>query len=545
MNVVIYARYSSHNQNEQSIEGQIQVCMEFAERNGYNVIGLYKDEAKSGTSDNRPQFQKMIADSASGAFEGILVYQLDRFARNRYDSATNKAKLKKNGVKVLSARENISDDASGILMESVLEGMAEYYSQELSQKVKRGMSINAEKFFYNGGNIPFGLTLKDVPIPIGANGKMVVKKQFDIDPVKAPIVQKIFDMYVQGHTMADIIRYLNERNIKTSFGKPFNKNSIRAIILNKKYTGVYSYNGKETPNIIPRIVTDEVFYAAQEKLLKNKEAPARARAKTEYLLTTKLFCGACQEMMIGVSGTSQSGSLYTYYGCKGNQHHKCTRKNISRDYIENLVINKAKELLTSENINAIAHAVYKTVCQTQDNTRLKQLQRDFINLEKQKANLFASLKICNIDSVKKSIFEEIANVEKQKLDIDAQIKLEEHSIVHITEKEIKAFLRSLKTNDYTDIKYKRMLINVLINRVYWYEKNIIIVFNIQNNSGDMVKANIPTISEIEKSLKRTEICSFKGSMAGVLRLELRLVVLETIVLTIDTIPLCFFNQHLC
>jgi len=156
MNVVIYTRFSSHSQNEQSIEGQLKECYEYAERNGYTIITEYVDRAISGTTDNRPEFQKMIADSGKKHFQGVLVYQLDRFARNRFDSATYKARLKKNGVRVLSARENISEDASGILMEAMLEGMAEYYSVELAQKIKRGMDINAEKCLSTGGNVALG-----------------------------------------------------------------------------------------------------------------------------------------------------------------------------------------------------------------------------------------------------------------------------------------------------------------------------------------------------------------------------------------------------
>lgn len=156
MNVVIYARYSSHSQTEQSIEGQLQVCYEYAQRNGYSVVGEYIDRAQSGTTDSRTEFQRMICDSDRRTFTGVLVYQLDRFARNRYDSAINKAKLKKNGVRVLSAKENITDDASGILIEGVLESMAEYYSVELSQKIRRGMTLNAEKCLSNGSNPGLG-----------------------------------------------------------------------------------------------------------------------------------------------------------------------------------------------------------------------------------------------------------------------------------------------------------------------------------------------------------------------------------------------------
>ena len=201
MNLVFYGRNSDSGQSEQSIEGQRKVCYEYAERNGYKIIGEYLDRALTGTSDSRPGFLRMIADSAKRQFQGILVYQLDRFARNRYDSATYKAKLKKNGVKVLSARENISDDASGILMEAVLEGMAEYYSAELSQKVKRGMALTAQKCLFTGSGVPLGYK--------------VVDRKFTIDEEAAPIVKRIFEMYLAGNTMAEIIRYLNENGVKT------------------------------------------------------------------------------------------------------------------------------------------------------------------------------------------------------------------------------------------------------------------------------------------------------------------------------------------
>ncbi len=156
MKLVIYARYSSHSQTEQSIEGQLIACYDYAKNNGHTVVGEYIDRAQSGTTDNRIEFQRMIADSDRHTFDGVLVYQLDRFARNRFDSAVNKAKLKKNGVRVLSARENINDDASGILVEGILESMAEYYSAELSQKIRRGMDINAEKCLSNGSNPGLG-----------------------------------------------------------------------------------------------------------------------------------------------------------------------------------------------------------------------------------------------------------------------------------------------------------------------------------------------------------------------------------------------------
>ena len=159
MNAVIYARYSSSNQTEASIEGQMRECNEYAKKNGINIVGTYIDRARSATTDNRPDFKKMIKDSSNKKFDAVIVWKLDRFARNRYDSAKYKAPLKKNGVKVISITEHISDDPNGIILESMLEGMAEYYSKELSVKVIRGRTENALKCKSIGGNIPIGYVI--------------------------------------------------------------------------------------------------------------------------------------------------------------------------------------------------------------------------------------------------------------------------------------------------------------------------------------------------------------------------------------------------
>ena len=136
---VVYARYSSDNQTEQSIEGQLRVCREYAQRNNIVILDTYIDRAMTGTNDNRPDFQRMLRDSAARRWDYVLVYKLDRFSRNKYETAIHKKTLHDNGVKVLSAMENIPDTPEGIILESLLEGMNQYYSAELSQKIKRGM----------------------------------------------------------------------------------------------------------------------------------------------------------------------------------------------------------------------------------------------------------------------------------------------------------------------------------------------------------------------------------------------------------------------
>lgn len=503
MNVVIYTRYSSHNQNEQSTIGQMEVCKKFCERNDFNIIGEYKDEAKSGTKDDREQFLKMIKDSEKGTFQGIVVYQLDRFARNRYDSAIYKAKLKKNNVRVMSAKENINDDASGILMESVLEGMAEYYSAELGQKVKRGMKINADNHYYNGGTVPLGYTLKEVESDIrDALGRKIKKKIFVIDEEKARIIKKIFEMYLEGSTMAEIIRYLNKLNFKTAFDNEFGKNSIRSILTNKRYNGIYTYNGKETKGGIPQIIDDLTFEMVQEKMKTNKKAPARARAKTDYLLTTKLFCGHCKEMMTGTSGTSKSGKLHTYYGCVGARKKVCDKKNVQKDFIEDLVIAKARELLTSERIDKIAQGVVELVKKERDNSTIRKLNRQIKELEKEKDNLFSSLKVCHIDSVKKSIFEEMAKMENEINQLKNDLLIEESQCVNVNKTQIKFFLNHIKNGNVDDIRYKKAIINTLVNKVFLYDDSLTIIFNTQDKQYE---GKMPNINELE--------CSFLGNTA--------------------------------
>lgn len=484
MNVVIYARYSSHSQTEQSIEGQLAECKRFAKQNNFTIIGEYIDRALSATTDNRPQFLKMIEDSNKKTFNGVLVYQLDRFARNRYDSATYKAKLKKNNVRVFSARENISDDASGILMESVLEGMAEYYSAELSQKVKRGMEINASKCLSTGGTIPLGF-------------KISSDKKYIIDTDNAHIVKEIFKMYINGFTMADIGKHMNDMNYKTALGNAFTKNSIRGILSNKKYIGTYTYNGKEYPNSIPAIIDTETFEEAQIILFKNRKATAHNKAKTDYLLTTKLFCGHCKEMMVGVCGTSKTKKIHYYYSCNNHRKKLCNKTNVKKEVIETLVIEKARQSLTDNMIDKIANSIVSLVEKEQNSSKLDDLYQALKNNEKQKSNLIDSLKFCEFDSVKKSICEEIEKLDKQFVSIQDEINFTKSQHLQITVPEIEFFLKSLRNGNIDDIYYKKHLINILINKVYLYDDYLIIIFNAKENG---LEEKVPIIEDLESSL---------------------------------------------
>ncbi len=477
------------NKQNSQYNGQLKVCYEYAKRNDYNIIAEYIDRATTGTNADREQFQKMIKDSEKKAFQGVLVYQFDRFARNRYDSATYKNKLKKNGVRVISARENITDDASGILMESVLEGMAEYYSVELSQKVKRGMAINGEKCLYNGGYIEIGLKVDKE------------SRKYQIDEETAPIVRKMFEMYRGGNTIVQIMQYLK------SIGITYTKGRIRNVLENKKYIGTYTYKGKETPNVIPPIIDNELFEDVQKILTKNKKSRSRLKTKTEYILTTKLFCGHCKDMMVGISGTSRNGKVHNYYSCNNSRRKRCNKQNVTKEYIENIVVEKTRNILTDEHINEIANKIYELAQkEMNDNTNLKRLQKQMKENEQQNKNLIDSLKMCNIDSIRQSIFDEIQVMEQQHKEIEKDLLLESMQNVVITIPEIKFFLNEMRKGNVEDMRYRKMLVNTLINKVYLYDDNITFIFNSQSRPYN---EKIPNIKELEEKLGAVQECSYK------------------------------------
>lgn len=480
MNVVIYARFSSHNQTEQSIEGQLQVCYDFAQRNDMTVVHEYIDRAISGTTDNRQQFQKMIEDSKKRNFEAVLVYQLDRFARNRFDSAINKAKLRENGVKVVSAKENISDDPSGIILEAVLEGYNEYYSVELSQKIKRGMSVSISKRKILGGQCPLGFKIDKE------------NKTYIIDEETAPIVRQIFQMYANGESVATIIDTLNSQNYTTSTGSQFNKNSLNKLLQNKKYIGSYMYKGEELEkDVFPKIVPIDVFERVQHRIEKARKAPATAKAFEEYLLTTKLYCGHCKNMMIGVSGTSKTGKKHCYYSCNGVKKKICKKKSVQKRYIEDLVIAECRKVLTDTNIDKIANKVMFLIEQEKDTEKIRILRHKLKKNKIEKQNLLKSLKYGASDTIRKIIFEEIEALDNKEKLLNAEIEKEKMRALPLELSEIKFFLTHLRSGDIDDIKYKRALVSMLINKIYLYDDKMTIVFNTQSTpvevSADLIK----------------------------------------------------------
>lgn len=266
MKVAAYARYSSENQRDESIEAQLSAIEEFCKREGHKIVATYTDRALSATTDDRPEFLQMIRDAEKGLFEAVIVHKIDRFARNRYDSAFYKRRLKMAGVERISVTERLDGSPESVILESVLEGMAEYYSKNLAREVMKGLRENAKQAKFTGGIPPLGYNIdKD--------------KNYVLNEQEAPAVRMIFDLYLQDKGYTETINTLNLHGYKTKRGNSFRKNSIHDILRNPIYAGYYTYcRGTKKkhryvkrddtiviPDAVPAIITKEEYERVKEK----------------------------------------------------------------------------------------------------------------------------------------------------------------------------------------------------------------------------------------------------------------------------------------
>lgn len=477
---VIYARYSSSGQREESIEGQLRDCYEFAKKNGLTIVGEYIDKALTGKTDKRPDFQRMMRDCERGVFKAVICWKMDRFARNRYDSAMHKYKLKKNGVRIFYAKEVIPEGPEGIILESVMEGYAEYYSENLSQNVKRGYYDSALELKTLGQTV---LGLRK-----GPDGR------FEIDPATAPIVRRIFEEYAAGERALDIYRRLNEEGHRTSRGGLFNKNSIRRILQNEKYIGVYEYQDIRVENGIPAIVSRELFDKCQTMVERHHRAPA-AQRDTNFLLTTKLFCGHCGEPMTGDGGTGKSGRVYSYYICNGRRAHKCQKERANKDWIEQLVVDELVSLIHSDGfIEEIADRCMEFQKREKDRSALHALEARLKDNEKAIQNMMAAIEAGIITPSTKT---RLMELEAEHAQIEKGIAKELIEDPEIERDQVIYFLERFRDGDVTDEMYRAFLVDTFLNAVYLYDDDRLVL--VLNYSGENSKVTLDIVDKATSS----------------------------------------------
>ena len=522
MNAVIYARFSSDRQREASIEGQIRECTEYAQRNNINLVGSYIDRALSASKDTekRLDFQRMIRDSGKGLFDTVLVWKLDRFARDRYDSAHYKHILKKNGVKVVSATEPISNGPEGIILESMLEGMAEYYSAELSEKIHRGQKENALKGLNNGGSIPMGYQLDRET------------QKLTLDPLTAPIVNEIFKRYAAGETTKALRDDLDRRKIRTKFGNPIGYPTLNLILKNRKYIGEYRYQDVVIPGGIPAIVSQELFDKVQARLEKHRQTPASAKAPDQYLLTTKLFCGKCGAAMVGESGKSK-GKVYRYYKCCTAKKQGCSKRAVRKEWIENLVVQQTMRVVLDQKLmERITDKLWEM--QGAESYDLKILERQLSEIDTGIENMVNAIQQGIITPSTK---QRLASLEQQKAQMEQQILKEKIARPVLSRGQIKCFLDSFKNTDVTDEAQRQHLIDCFVNSVYVFDDRIVITFNYKGGTktiplsavqvSDLVSVSPPSRNPC--SLRAARVSGFFGIFSAVRewRTQCRLVLLRT------------------
>ena len=487
MTAVIYARYSSDSQREASIEGQLRDCKDYAEKNGITVVGTYIDRAYSAKTDDRPDFQRMIKDSAKKIFDVVLVWKLDRFARNRFDAVNYKYQLEKNGVHLVSAMEPISQGPEGIMVESMLIGMAEYYSAELALKVARGERENALQCKYNGGIVPLGFT-------IGKEDRL-----YHIDPETAPIVQEIFTRYANGEPAEKIAASLNERGLRTRTGKPFVKNSFFQIFRNRRYIGEYRYKDIVTPGGIPAIVDEDLFDRVQQRFEQNRIAHGRpAKEDVSYLLTTKLFCGKCGTLMGGESGTSHMGNTYYYYKCGNAKRHgkaHCDLKAIRKEPLERFVVETAiKVIFSDEIIEQLIDLIMEA--QQQENTRLPVLKDQLRDTEKRLANLLEAIEQGILTPTTKQRLDEL---EARKEALNTSILEEELKKPVLTREWMRFWFEKFRKGDMRDMEHQRQIIDTFVNSVYVFDDRVVLNFNFTDDSKTISREEVLGSSAVENA----------------------------------------------
>lgn len=461
----IYARYSSERQTEQSIEGQLDVCKKYAEANGLQIIDTYIDRAMTGTNDNRAAFQQMLTDSEKAPWEIVLVYAIDRFGRSSVEIAINKQRLQKNGKILISATQRMSTNIDGtknldgILLENVLIGVAEYYSAELAQKIRRGLNESRKKGKFCGGTLPDGY-YTDKQLRIHVNEE------------RAAVVRFIYEQYATGHKVPEIIAMLKERGILNSVGKPFINNGVYNILKNEKYAGIYRLkSGEVYDNTYPRIVPQDIFNKVRFIVEKNKFG--RRSVNTVYLLRFKVKCGYCGSPISADGGTAKNGTKKHYYSCRGRKKrlNDCKKLSIRQDLFERIVLDTLHDKLTDEKtMNDIVRRLMETQKRLLTEVPiLNLLRQELRDTEKALDNLVAALENgISSPTTNKRLHE----LETRKEELECKIQIEESkTAVLLTESEIREYYEeALK-------KEPQMLINELIKMITLYDDRMKIELN--------------------------------------------------------------------
>lgn len=486
MKAVIYARYSpGPNQTEQSIEGQVADCEAFARANNIKIIKIYADRHVSGKSTKgRYEFLKMVADAEAGRFDAVITWKIDRLGRDRYDLAVNKYKLKRAGVRLLYAKESIPDGPEGILLESVMEGLAEYYSADLRQKVIRGRKESLKKGLAVGGSMPIGYK--------------VVDKRIVIDVEKAELVQELFRLYCKGAKLQDCVDFLNDHGATSIRGREVSRAVVHRMLRNKRYLGIFDESGIER-HVTP--IIDEKTFEEAQLMHRTSRNNAAGKASEEYLLSGKCFCAYDGALLIGETGTGKSGKLYHYYKCSRRKRAKDRDlQPIPQELLEEAVINATMEdMLTDETINALVDEMMR-VQDEEAKVDPAAVYREQLNgNRKRQQNLLAALEFGRTPEI---VLQRLQELEEEAAELEANIRRAELERPYFARPMLVRWLESFRDGNKKDATFRRRLVDTFVARVDVSADSAAIYYNMTESSAPDKGG-----SDTDHSLEQTRLCS--------------------------------------
>lgn len=462
MNIALYARVSSDKQAEKdlSIPAQLKALRQYALSRKWNIVKEFIDEAESARSADRPAFQEMITEAKqkTSPFNAILVWKLNRFARNREDSIIYKSLLRRKGIQVISINEQIDDTASGKLLEGLLEVIDEFYSLNLAQDTIRGMKENAMRGFLNGGRGAFGYTVSKVSV----NGQE--KRTYAINEAEAPIVREIFKLCLQGEGTKDIAQIINKKGYRKRTGKEWRSNNVAYVLRNENYTGTIVWNltnrngilrkKKENEEVVrvsnafPAIISKETFEQAQRAIAARSPKLVHPRViSSNHLLSGLIKCAKCGSNFVACSAKS---GKYFYFMCQGSNKGSCKQKALSIEKFEAFLVTVLKErVLTEENLKKLLLMVINEfqVFKKEYEGKLKHLTSLIEERTKRRDRLFetietAKVELADIAPRLKELNDEVAEYKRQREYLE--LKLERGDYPKPTDESLKPYVADLQ-----------------------------------------------------------------------------------------------------
>lgn len=494
---VIYARYSSHNQRDVSIEQQVKQCQEFAQQNNFQIIEIYADRAISGKTDKRPNFQRMMRDAEKKKFKYVIAWKSNRMGRNMLQAMMNEAKLNDLGIRVLYAEEDFDDTAAGRFALRSMMNVNQFYSENMAEDIKRGLYDNAAKCKIANGGLPLGYKKGD-------------DLRYALDPPNDEIVREIFSRTVCGDSFADIAADLNARGIKTSRGKTWGKNSFHALLTNERYTGVYIYGDIRIEGGVPQIVDKGLFFRVQEVLKTKKNPQGRHRINGDYLLTGKLFCGHCKSPMAGISGTGKNGKLHHYYICQKRRVEKsCDKANIRRDKIEHEVAVAIRNYIMRDDVlEWIADSAMTFAKEYRNQTCIGSLETQLAENKQATKNLLTAIEHGIITSTTK---DRLLELEREQAILVSRLDEEQASLLHYSRDDIISAMSLYKNGNIEDKAFQAKLFDTFLIAVYLYDDHLKIEFSV---TGKKTFVNLPLDTSVIDNIESfaAEECSFSLSL---------------------------------